>query len=82
VVQSSPKTGGGVVGKSPSSSFLRRGFFLSSGPSPLGGCASPIAEKGVNFRSDGLIQSQNWLVGFGPSGEIMVWDQGDEVWVG
>jgi hypothetical protein len=29
-----------------------------------------------------LIQSQKWLVGFGPSGEIVVWDQGDEVWVG
>jgi len=48
----------------------------------LGGCASPIAEKGVNFRSDGFIQSHKWAVGFGPSREIVVWDQGDKVWVG
>jgi len=46
-----------VVGKSPSSSFLWRGFLLPSVPSPLGGCASPIAKKGVNFRLVGLIQS-------------------------
>jgi len=45
VVQSSPKPGGGVVGKSPSSSFLRRGFLLPSVCSPLDGCASPIAER-------------------------------------
>jgi hypothetical protein len=58
VVQSSPKPGGGVVCKSPPSSFLRRDFCLSSVPFPLTGCASPIAVKGVNFSSDGLIQSQ------------------------
>lgn len=49
VVQSSPKPGGGVVGKSPSSSLLRRGFLLPSVPFPLGGCVTPITEKGVNF---------------------------------
>jgi hypothetical protein len=27
-----------------------------------------------------LLQSQKWLVGFGPSGEIVVWDKGDEIW--
>jgi len=48
----------------------------------LGGCVSPIAENGVNLRLDDLIQSQKWSVGFGPSREIVVWDQGDEVWVG
>jgi len=36
----------------------------------------------VNFRSDGLIQSQKWLVGFGLFGEIVVWDQGVEDLVG
>jgi hypothetical protein len=57
VGQSSPKPGGGVVGKSPPSSFLRRGFLIPSAPSPLSGCASPISEKGANFRLDGLTQS-------------------------
>jgi hypothetical protein len=70
------------VGKSPPSSFLRRGFLLPSVPSPLSGCAFSIANKDVKFRSDGLIQSQKWPVGFGSSGEIVVWDQGDEGWVG
>jgi hypothetical protein len=46
VVQSSPKPGGGVVSKSPSSSFLRQGFLVLSVPSLLDGCASLIAEKG------------------------------------
>jgi hypothetical protein len=82
VGHSSPKLGGGVVGKSPPSSFLWRGVLIPSAPSLLSGCASPIAENGVNFRSDGLTQSQKWPVGFGLSGEIVVWDQGDEVWVG
>jgi len=81
VVLSSPKPGGGV-GKSPPSSFLRRGFLLPSVPSPLSGCASSIADKGVIFRSDGLIQSQQWPVGFGLSGEIVVWDLGAKGWVG
>jgi hypothetical protein len=67
---------------SPSSSFLRRGFLLPSVPSPLSGYAFPITEMGVNFKSDGLIQSQKWPIGFGQSREIVVWDQGDEVWVG
>jgi len=58
VVQSSPKPGGGVVGKSPPSSFLQRGFLLPSVPSPLSGYAYPIAFKGVIFKSDSLIQSQ------------------------
>jgi hypothetical protein len=70
------------VGKSFPSSFLRRGFLLPSVFSPLSGYTSPIAEKEVNFTTNGLIQSQKWPVGFGPSGEIVVWDQGDEVWLG
>jgi hypothetical protein len=31
---------------------------------------------------NGSLQSQKWLVGFGLSGEIVVWDQGNEVWDG
>jgi hypothetical protein len=60
------------VGKSSPSSFLRRGFLLLSVPSPLSGCSPPIADKEVSFRSDGLIQSQKWPVGFGLYGEIVV----------
>jgi hypothetical protein len=55
VVQSSPKPGGALVSKSPSSNLLRRGFLLQSVPFHLGSCVSPIAEKGVNFRLHGLI---------------------------
>jgi hypothetical protein len=68
VVQFSSKPGGGVVGKSPPSSFLWRGFLLPSVPSPLSGGASPIAENGNEFRVNGLSQSQKWLVGFDSSG--------------
>jgi len=64
VVQSSPKLGGGA-GKSPSSSFLRHGFLLPS-------VSSPLSEKEVNFRLNGLIQSQQWPVGFCLSEEIVV----------
>jgi hypothetical protein len=71
VVQSSQKPSGGV-GKPSSSSFLRCGFLLPSVPSPLSGCASSTADKGVTIKSDGLIQSQEWPVGFGPSREIVV----------
>jgi hypothetical protein len=48
----------------------------------LSGCASSTVDKGVICKSDGLIQSQEWPVGFGPSEEIVVWDQGVEGWVG
>jgi hypothetical protein len=36
----------------------------------------------VNFKLNGLIQSQQWPIGFGPYEEIVAWDQGDDVWVG
>jgi hypothetical protein len=78
VGHSSPKLGGGVVGKSPPSSFLWRGVLIPSAPSLLSGCASPIAENEVNFRTDGLIQSQKWPVSFGLSGKLLC---GIEVWV-
>jgi len=68
VVQSLPKPGGGVVGKSPS--ILRRGFLIPSAPSPFSGCASPIIGKGANFGLDGLTQSHKWPSGVGLSGEI------------
>jgi hypothetical protein len=85
-----------LINSLPSSSFLSflsspASFDSSSSltsslipraPSPVSGCASPIAEKEANFESDGLTQSQKWPVGFGPSGEIVVWDQGVEDWVG
>jgi hypothetical protein len=89
VVQSSPKP--------PPSSLLQQGFLLPSvpgvaphfspkdgaegAPTLLGGCITPIAEKGVDFKLDGLIQSQ-MPIGFGSYGEVVVWDQGNEVWVG
>jgi hypothetical protein len=53
-------------------------------PFSLGGCSSvaPAADKGEDFRLTGLIQSQKWLVGFGPSSVIVVWDLGDNFWDG
>lgn len=39
--------------------------------------ASPAVDKEED-RLTGLIQSQQWPDGFGPSGEIFVWDQGNE----
>jgi hypothetical protein len=98
VVQSSPEPSGGVVGKSPPSSLLQRGFLLPSAhgvahhllpkdgvggvPSLLGVCITRIIEKGVDVRLNGSIQSRKWLVGSSPYGEIIVRDQGDGVWVG
>jgi len=51
-------------------------------PSPLSGCVTPIIEKGNGLRVYGLSQSQKWPVGFDPSGEVVVWEQGDENWDG
>jgi hypothetical protein len=61
--------------------------------SPKVSIASPstlvLKEDGVEGASslwgevfNGLLQSQKWLVIFSPSGEIVVWDQGDGVWDG
>jgi hypothetical protein len=40
--------------------------------------SSSIAIKG----EDSLTQSQKWLVGFGPSREVVAQEQGDELWDG
>lgn len=40
---------------------------------------SPTAVKGEDFRVNGLTQFQKWSVGFGPSGEVVALEQGDEV---
>ena len=41
-----------------------------------------VVLKGEDSSLNGLTQSQNWLVGFSPSGEIIVRDQGGELWDG
>lgn len=43
---------------------------------------SPSAIKGEDFRVSDLTQSQKWPVGFGLSGEMVVWEDGDELWDG
>jgi hypothetical protein len=48
-------------------------------PSPLDGCVTPTAVKGEDFRMNGLTQSHKRPVGFGSSGEVVVWEQGDKV---
>jgi len=56
------------------------------GPPPL----SSSLEVGVSSRGDvfedsrvnGLSQFQKWPVDFGPSGEVVLWEQGDEIWDG
>jgi len=74
---------------SPVRGFLRRGFLnlspvvthkvlVVSASTP----GSPTAIKGEVFKVNGLTQSQKWPVGFGPSGEVVAWEQGDEVWDG
>jgi len=49
---------------------------------PLEWLRHPTVEKGDDFRVNDLSQSQKWSVGFGPSGEVVVWEQGDEIWDG
>jgi hypothetical protein len=63
--------------------FLRRGF-LNPSPASISivkgaaASSSSIAIKG-EVR---LTQSQQWPVGFGPSREVVVREQGDELWDG
>jgi hypothetical protein len=74
---------------SPVRGFLRRGFL---NPSPIvthkvsvvpaSTLGSPTAIKGEDFKVNGLTHSQKWPVGFGPSGEVVAWEHGDEVWDG
>jgi hypothetical protein len=47
---------------------------------PLSCCVTPIFEKDNEFRVNGLSQSQKWPIGYDPSGEVVVWKQGDEIW--
>jgi len=70
VVQNLPLPSGGVG--------LRRGFLLPRVPSPLSDCKSKTGDKGETPISNGLIQSQEWPVGFSPSGEIVLWEQGEK----
>jgi hypothetical protein len=48
----------------------------------MGGCVTPIVGKVDDSRVNGLSQSQKWPVSFGPFGEVIVWEQGDEIWDG
>jgi len=48
-------------------------------PSPLGGCVTPYVRKCDDSRVNGLSQSQKWPIGFGPSREMIVWEQGDKI---
>jgi hypothetical protein len=41
--------------------------------------SSPTTIKGEDFKMNGLSQSQKWPISFGPSGEAVSWEQGDEV---
>jgi len=66
---------------SPSNLVVKKDEVVGT-PSHLGRCISPLAEKGEDLRVNGLIEFQKWSVGFGPSGEVVVWDQGNEVWDG
>ena len=56
--------------------------WVKGTPPPLCGCTSDtiIAEKREDFRLTGLAQSQKWPIHFGQFGEIVVWDQGGEIW--
>jgi hypothetical protein len=51
-------------------------------PSPLRGCVTTTVGKGDDSKVNGLSQSQKWPVGFGPSGEVVVWEKDDEIWDG
>lgn len=48
-------------------------------PTLLGGYSTPNDENGKDSTTNGQIQSQKLLVGFGLDGEIVVWDHGDGV---
>ena len=69
----------------PKPSLLRRGF-LNSRSSVKGtphaskmpivlSTLSEVVEEREDSNWNGLLQSQNWSVGFGPFGEIAVWDK-------
>ncbi len=51
-------------------------------PPLLDRCVSPKVDKGEDLRMNSLIESQKWPIDFGSSGEVVVRDQGVEVWDG
>jgi hypothetical protein len=51
---------------SPSTLVVKEDEVVGA-PSHLGRCVSPPVEKGEDLRVNGLIESQKWPVGFGPS---------------
>jgi hypothetical protein len=65
---------------SSSSTMVIKDDWVKGDTLPLGGCPSGsiIAKMGEDLSLNGLIQSQKGPVGFGLSGEIVVWDQGGE----
>jgi hypothetical protein len=92
-VWKSPSTRGfllcGFLGPSPEVSIaslsgltVREDGVEEVFPFHLDGFSSviPNVDKGGDSRLTGLIQSQKWLVGFGPSLEAMVWDQGNDLY--
>jgi hypothetical protein len=45
----------------------------------MGCCVTPIVGKGNDSRVNGLSQSQKWPISFGLYGEMIAWEQGDEI---
>jgi hypothetical protein len=69
--------------------FLQRGFLNPSLTLKVSTHSSLIESVGLSSTREskdnggnGLSQSQKWLVGFDPSGEVVVWEQDDEIWDG
>jgi hypothetical protein len=47
------------------------------------GAPTPVSPHALRERILGwMTQSRKWLVSFGSSGEVIAWEQGDEVWDG
>jgi hypothetical protein len=57
----------------PSTLVVKEDEVVGS-PSHLGRCISTLDDKGEDLWLNGLIEFQKWPVGFGPFGEVVVWD--------